>query len=55
MVNRLRCAVVCAALYCDLEAPLAAQVDRLLVEAGVPAQRQAQAPPLDRGTADADA
>ena len=43
MVHRLRRAEVCAALCRDLEAPLAAQVDRLLVEAGVPARRQARA------------
>jgi hypothetical protein len=43
MVHRRRRAVVCAALYRDLEAPLAAQVDRLLVEAGVPARRHARA------------
>jgi len=43
MVHRLRRAEVCAALCRDLEASLAAQVDRLLVEAGVPARRQARA------------
>ena len=32
-----------SALCRDLEAPLAAQVDRLLVEAGVPARRHARA------------
>jgi ATP-binding cassette, subfamily B, bacterial len=43
IVHRLRRSVVCAPLCRDLEAPLAAQVDRLLVEAGVPAWRQARA------------
>jgi ATP-binding cassette, subfamily B, bacterial len=42
-IHRLRCAVVCEALRRHLEAPLAAEVDRLLVEAGVPRQRQARA------------
>jgi hypothetical protein len=40
VVHRLRCAVVCTALCRDLEAPLAAEVARLLVEAGVPTRRQ---------------
>ena len=43
IVHRLRRSVVRAALCRDLEAPLAAQVDRLLVEAGVPARRHARA------------
>jgi ATP-binding cassette subfamily B protein len=43
MVHRLRRAKVGAALCRDLEAPLAARVDRLLVEAGVHARRQARA------------
>jgi ATP-binding cassette, subfamily B, bacterial len=42
-VHRLRPAAVCAALCRDLEAPVAAEVDRLLVEAGVPKRRQARA------------
>jgi ATP-binding cassette, subfamily B, bacterial len=43
MVHRLRAAAVCAALCRDLEAPLATEVDRLLVEAGVPTRRRARA------------
>ncbi|RPJ59669.1 MAG: ABC transporter ATP-binding protein, partial [Acidobacteria bacterium] len=43
MIHRLRAAAVCAALCRDLEAPLAAEVDRLLVEAGVPTRRRARA------------
>jgi ATP-binding cassette, subfamily B, bacterial len=42
-MHRLRREVVCAALCRDLAAPLAAEVDRLLVEAGVPMRRQARA------------
>jgi len=42
-VQRLRRTLVCAALRRDLEAPLAKEVDRLLIEAGVPAPRQARA------------
>jgi ATP-binding cassette, subfamily B, bacterial len=42
-IHRLRRAVVAAALCRDLEAPLTAEVDRLLVEAGVPERRQARA------------
>ncbi len=41
-IHRLRRAVVSAALCRDLEAPLTAEVDRLLVEAGVPMRRQAR-------------
>jgi ATP-binding cassette, subfamily B, bacterial len=43
VVHRLRRAVVRAALCRDLEAPLAAEVDRLLVEARVPRRCQARA------------
>jgi ATP-binding cassette subfamily B protein len=43
VVHRLRRSVVRAALCRDLEAPLTAEVDRLLVEAGVPTGRQARA------------
>ena len=42
-IHRLRHAVVHAVLCRDLEAPLAAQVDELLVEAGVSARRQGRA------------
>ena len=42
-IHRLRRAIVCAALRRDLEAPLTAEVDRLLVEAGVPTRRQGRA------------
>jgi ABC-type multidrug transport system fused ATPase/permease subunit len=42
-IHRLRRAVVRAVLCRDLEAPLAAQVDELLVEAGVSARRQGRA------------
>jgi ATP-binding cassette, subfamily B, bacterial len=42
-IHRLRCAVVRAALCHAREAPLVAQVDRLLVEADVPRRRQARA------------
>jgi ATP-binding cassette, subfamily B, bacterial len=42
-IHRLGREVVCTALRRNLEAPLAAEVDRLLVEAGVPAWRQARA------------
>jgi ATP-binding cassette subfamily B protein len=40
VTHQMRRAAVCAALYRDLEAPLTAEVDRLLVEAGVPRRRQ---------------
>jgi hypothetical protein len=43
VIHRLRRAVVRAVLCRDLEAPLAAQVDELLVEAGVSARRQGRA------------
>jgi ATP-binding cassette subfamily B protein len=43
VIHRLRRAVVRAALCRDLEAPLTAEVDRLLVEAGVPTRRRARA------------
>ena len=42
-VHRLRPAAIGAALCRDLEVPLAAEVDRLLVEAGIPTRRQARA------------
>jgi ATP-binding cassette subfamily B protein len=43
MVHRLRRGVVCAVLRRHLEVPLAAEVDRLLVEADVPRWRRARA------------
>jgi ATP-binding cassette, subfamily B, bacterial len=43
MIPRLRSTVVRAALRRDLEAPVAPEGDRLLMEAGVPTRRQARA------------